>query len=61
MVGSGSRTWLDITTRAGLLACKKPVFTNMTARGDANALIVGIAIITFEDLEAADLILDKLD
>jgi hypothetical protein len=52
---------LDITTRAGLLACKKPVFTNMTARGDANALIVGIAIITFEDLEAADLILDKLD
>ena len=40
---------------------KKPVFTNMTARGDINALIVGIGIITFKDLEAADLVLDKLD
>ena len=54
------RTVLDITTRAELIECKSPVFTNVQVRGMPEAEAVGIAIFSMEDLEASDIILSKL-
>ena len=58
--GKGKRTVLDITTRAELIECKIPVFTNVQVRGMPEAEAVGIAIFRMEDLEASDIILSKL-
>ena len=54
------RTFLDVTTRAELIACKRPVFTNVQARGQTDAEAVGVAIFTVEALEASEIILSKL-
>ena len=51
---------LDITTRADLIKCKRPVFTNVSARGMPEAVAVGIAIFTTDDLQASDIITSRL-